>query len=398
VQSFDGPPGLALAAIATSSDGRIAVASERATWLVDVRGEAVGHTSEVTGLASTGATLVSAGLDGRLVAWDEQGRATDTASIASEALVMVASGARIVAGAADGTITSFELAGGRFGAPTVLATPGSPVATISASPDGRYVLASRGDGALFAVPAGGGAPVPWQQPGSSGATAVAFSRDATWVATGHLDGTIRVWRVTPATSGAPSATLEGHTILRARESGGRARYTLAFDDMDHLLVSRFGDDSAAFSVPALDARSPREGRLLAASPDRVATFAPRGEILLFHGGELTARVATSARPLTAAAFSPDGSLLVTGDVDGMVRVVDVARAEAGATDAAFELPAAGEGAVTALATSRDHAIVVAGHATGALRSHAITADLALHRACDTLAYFGRAAPACASVP
>ena len=73
MRAVEGPPGLAIEALAVAPGTRIAVATERAAWLVDehpgATGFLPGHTSEVSAIAIAARTVVSAGLDGRLVPW-----------------------------------------------------------------------------------------------------------------------------------------------------------------------------------------------------------------------------------------------------------------------------------------------------------------------------------------
>jgi hypothetical protein len=86
---------------------------------------------------------------------------------------------------------------------------------------------------------------------------------------------------------------------------------------------------------------------------------------------------------------PEHGKLVIGDVDGRLRVVDLS-----GVDAAVLEIASSPTAVTALATIGT--TVVAGHASGELRMHAIAPEAALRRACRTLAHFGRESAGCAN--
>lgn len=64
-------------------------------------------------------------------------------------------------------------------------------------------------------------------------------------------------------------------------------------------------------------------RLLAISPDgQLVVLAGAGEPLTLRRAPAWAAVALPASPATAAAFSPDGTRLVTGHADGSLRLWD----------------------------------------------------------------------------
>lgn len=406
IRAVEGPPGLAIEALAVAPDKRVAVATERTSWLVDARSDGflLGHTSEVSAIGNVGQMIVSSGLDGRLLGWDTQGNRTETIALGSEALVMVTAGTAIIVGDADGKLVVIDgKERSRIDPDPDPRASGALVSAIRTSPDGHCVVVARADGGLFWADVRSQPPrssAHWLARGAPVATAVAFSEDGSHVATGHADGTIRLWHRGSADSiGCAPPTLVATTSIPDRDNAGRARYTLAFDRNGRLLASRFGFDTAVFSVPGLAKQDALEGRLLAVSRDgrRIATLASDHEVVLFvdTAQDRPMRMAASRRPIVASAFSPDGSMLIMGDVDGSIRTIDIAKVIAGA-DATVEISAAGAGAVSALDFSRDGKLVLVGHVSGALRTHPLDAKDALRRACRTLVDFGRDLPSCAT--
>ncbi len=402
MRAMEGPPGVAVEALAIAPGKRVAVATERTAWLVDARregtGQLRGHTSEISAIASIGPTLISASLDGRLLAWDVDDHPSDIVRLGSEALVMTASGSRLVVGDADGRVVVID---GVPRAARELVGAGALVSALRATSDGHAVVIARADGELSCArlePQQQDV-VSWQARGSAAVMTTAFSGDGSWMATGHVDGTIRLWRRADPSNACAAPTLVGTTAIADRDNAGRARYTLAFDRAGRLLASRFGFDTAVFSVPELAKQGSLDGRLLAVTDDgaRAVTLATDRDVMLFADTARSGtRIATSQHPIAAAMFTPDGRALVTGDVDGTLRVIDIAKTIGGDASAILEIPAAGAGAVSALGFSPDGTAIIVGHASGALRSHPLDARAALRRACRTLVELGRDVASCAT--
>ncbi|MGW7360417.1 nSTAND1 domain-containing NTPase [Streptomyces sp. NPDC054802] len=153
----------------------------------------------------------------------------------------------------------------------------------------------------------------------------AFSSDGTTVATGGMDGRIRLW----ASDGTPRRTLV---------SGAPAVASVAFSPDGQTLASA-GNDGV---VRLWD---PRTGDLRAALTGHnggalSVAFSPDGHMLATGGADGTARlwdpVAGRARavmaahtgPVRSVAFTPDGASLITAGEDKTVRVWEVATATA----------------------------------------------------------------------
>ncbi len=391
VRALEGPPGLAVEVIAIGPDQRIAVATESAAWLVDARadeaGVLVGHGSEVSGLVEARQHLISAGLDGRVLVWDQAGARSSSARIGSEAVAIATGAGRVVVGGVDGVPYFFELdADGRLSAGAPLAPSGTAISALAMSPDGRRVAVGRTDGELFVALVGTTAPIISLRPRAAPpVTAVAFTPDGALLAAIHVTGSVELWD--------PSRrAVVAERILPGLDDVGRAVFTIAFAGSTRLLAARFGGGTAVLTVPSLDDGGALDGRVVAVSQSgtRVATVGSSGDVFLHDPGVGARRVATAPRPLTVAALSPDSTSLAIGDSDGVVRVLDLSAA----AGAVLELPAAGAGAVSALSFSADGRQLAVGHTSGVLRLHPLRPVDALGRACRTLALLGRSEPGC----
>ena len=391
LRALEGPPGLAVEALAIGPGQRLVVATESAAWLVDARaaeaGLLVGHASEVSGLVEHRGHLVSVGLDGRLLAWDAAGVRSSSARIGAETVAIAAAGGRVVVGGLDGVAYLFELdVAGRLSGGRPLTPAGTAISALAISADGQRVAVGRTDGGLFVAEAGVAEPIIWlREQAESPVTSVTFAADGALLAAIHIDGVVELWD--------PSRrAVVAERDLPAADDVDRAVFTIAFAGPSLLLAARFGGDTSVLSVPSLDDERALQGRVAALSADgaRVITVGPNGEVFLHEPGLAGRRIATAPRPLAAVALSPDSAVLALGDADGLVRVLDL-DATAGAP---LELAAAGAGAVSALRFFADGRQLAVGHASGALRMHALRPVDVLARACRTLALLGRAEPGC----
>jgi WD40 repeat protein/DNA-binding SARP family transcriptional activator len=231
--------------------------------------------------------------------------------------------------------------------------------------------------------------------------AVAYDRDGTRLATAGSDGVARVWDVE---SGRELFSLLGHTgpgvIDVAFTRDGRRLFSSGLDDTTRLwdvgvagarewltVASAtgifagvaFSPDGASFAAPAEPAGvtvwdaatgdvvatlgtdtvklttvafSP-DGRALAAASD----LAPEPLVWDVATGELRATLEGHPQPPRTVAFSPDGATLVTGSVDGSVRLWDADTGEGRAVLRPGD-------AVHSVAFSRDGRRVIAGEGSG----------------------------------
>lgn len=279
-----------------------------------------GHRGQVTSVSfhPNGATLASAGVDGTARVWDispEGGREVAT-----------------LVGITDPTRLAFSgdsryLAGAGAGAPGAVIW-NTETWTVRHEVDGASDVAVSPDGASFATIAEGGVATVWNTDSGEPlfllrrdatpsaidiSTAIAFTPDGRLLITGDKVGSVRVWA---ADSGRAVETMAGTHFgaVGGLEIDAAGRYVL--------------------SISSEDVDPPRVWDI--ATGREVSTPTPMGR----------AANTPATGPVTAAALSPDGEMVLIGGADGVTRAW---RAE---TAAALDVPImVGSGTVRAIAYS-----------------------------------------------
>jgi|GEM_PF-2005116 len=342
-------------------------------------GQWAAHTGMVRTLAFSpdGRRLASGGQDGLLKLWDPAG-GTETAALAPgrgwvESLAFSPDGRLLVAGAIQGGVQVWTLDEDGAPAPrTVLDSGRGAVRGVTVSPDGRWLGAGTDDGRvhLWALPEGlDGSPAPATRLlGKPGAKLLALAFDATGerLATGDMDGRLRLWDLTAERPEPVTLETTGGRVLDLgfAPRGGRLAATtlhglrlweLSGSDAPRPLLADQGHGERVLAVAA----SP-DGRLIASGDGD-------GGLLLWDAasGQELKRLPAGEAAIEALAFAGDGKRLASGDGDGTVRVWNLS---AGAEAASLHTTLAGSGRVAALAFAEADSRLVIASGNGAARA------------------------------
>jgi len=281
-------------------------------------------TSQVA-MAADGATLVTANRDGRLRLWRVSPGARDVRlpgppDFPGGTALAISADRRVAVGDANGHVSIWDLAKARVVDGMDLLK--GPVTGLAFSRDGRFLAVSgQEDNAyLFELAHG-------DRIGLSGHSdvvdCVAFAPDGSAVATGSVDGTVRLFAVP---GGGPKRVLSA--------TGMGPVYTVVFS-ADGGMLAAAGEDRA---IRIWDVKNGRLLHRIDGSPDAVLTlaFSPHASIIVSAGRDQAVRTwrVSNGKPRSvwlghgarvwAVAFAPDGETLASASLDGTIRFWDVA--------------------------------------------------------------------------
>jgi len=282
--------------------------------------------SNAVAISADGTALVSANRDGRLRLWRVSSGAREVRLQGAAdfpggtAIAVSAVGGRVAVGDAAGHVSIWDVARARVTDGMDLLK--GPVTGVAFSRDGRFLAVSgqEENGYLFELAHGDRAALPGH---SDLVDCVAFSPDGNTVATGSLDGTVRLFSVP---GGAPKR------VVSATGMGPVLTVTYSADGA---LLAAAGEDRA---IRIWELKTGRLLHRIDGSPEAVLAiaFSPHGSILASAGRDQAVRtwrvsngksrsvwLGHGAR-VWSIAFAPDGETLASASMDGTIRFWDVA--------------------------------------------------------------------------
>jgi WD40 repeat protein/serine/threonine protein kinase len=192
-----------------------------------------------------------------------------------------------------------------------------PVEDAAFSPDGKFVVTGGDDGTVRLWDAATGQPTGLVLPHPREVFSVRFSPDSKTILTGCLDGAARLW---DARTGRPAYGPLSH-------QAGDGPVHVAFSPDGRVFATGSGD-----GVRLWDATPGTTVRQLPAASGFPGSFSPDGKVLVTLGttaqlwdvatGRQIAPPVGVSNALRSAALSPDGKILVTGDLQGSVGLHD----------------------------------------------------------------------------
>jgi WD40 repeat protein len=336
-------------------------------WDAETGAELVALTGARTAVRSAafspdGLLVVTIPFDGTARVWDVATGVELATLRGHRGLVISAAfspdGQRLVTVSSDLTVRVWDAVTGAQRA--VLTGHSKPVSSAVFSPNGRHVVTASWDRTARLWDAETGAELAVLTGHTAEVLSAAFSPDGQRVVTASVDKTARLWEAAPGrawdpTTGGELAVFKGHTqrvTSAAFSPDGRRVFTAAWDNSVRVWDATGEVESVAVALKGhtgdtlCAAFSPDARRVLVASADKTARvwevpsarrFPPQdgrgSEGYAVTGTEL-ASLKGFKNAVRAAAFSPDGQLLVTVAIsDETVRVWDAAT---GAERAAFK--------------------------------------------------------------